>query len=304
MGIIFAILAAVLASTSNLFLRKSIDAGGSSKANLVVQLTFSFILMIFLNPVKSGDYGWNTPAVVTGLVGGILFGLLMWGLGRTLEKGPPGLSFAVLNTSSVMPAIVLAVFFGAQFGHPYTIANGIGSLLVVCGLFWAGWTSEHNPNKAVWIFYAAFIFAIHTLFLFFLQWWAMVLKPDLPISNLLPFKLSQAHIQWFMPAIFFAGALFQWTVFLVKRHKFPKKMELVYGFGSGISNGLCTYFLILAPQVAVAWESAMIFPIFSVGIIIICNAWAQFLYGEQVNWWANLVCLTGLIVGTVAWTAF
>lgn len=301
MGIFFAILAATLASISNLCLRRSIDAGGSSKAYLVVQVTFSFVVMIFLNPIRTGDFGWSTTVFLIGIFGGALFGLLMWGLGKTLEKGPPGLSFAFLNTSSVMPAIVLALLFGTLFGHPYTIYNGIGSALVVAGLFWAGWTSEKNPHKVVWLVFALLIFITHTLFLVFLQWWAMILKPDLPTFFLLPFHLKPENIQWFMPAIFLIGALFQWVVFLSTRHRFPKGAEIYYGIAGGVANGACTFFLILAPQVAMAWENAMIFPIFSVGVIIICNAWAQIIYREKVNWLANVVCLAGLVIGTVAW---
>lgn len=301
MGIFFALLAALLASISNFCLRRSIDSGGSSKAYLVVQLTFSFFVMIALNPIRTQDFAWSTPAVILGLFGGILFGLLMWGLGRALEKGPPGLTFAVLNTSSVMPAIVMALLFGSLFGHPYTLANGLGSLLVVAGLFWAGSSSEKNPHKALWIFYAALIFVVHTIFLVFLQWWALVLKPALPHSLFLPFHLTAEKIQWFMPAIFFVGALIQWSIYLYTRHRFPKGAEITYGILGGIANGACTFFLILAPQVATAWENAMIFPIFAVGIILICNSWAQILYKEKINWWANLLALIGLVIGTVAW---
>jgi drug/metabolite transporter (DMT)-like permease len=167
MGIFFALLAAILASASNFCLRRSIDAGGASKAYLVVQLSFSFLVMILLNPVRTGDYSWSNTALLLGLIGGILLGFLMWGLGKTLEKGPPGLSFAVLNTSSVMPGVLLALLFGTAFNHPYTLSNGLGSILVVIGLFWAGWTSEKNPYKLVWILFATFIFSIHTIFLVF-----------------------------------------------------------------------------------------------------------------------------------------
>ncbi len=301
MGIIYAILAALLASLSNFCLRRSIDAGGSSKAYLVVQLSFSFVVMILLNPVRTSDYGWNNWAAILGIIGGLIFGLLMWGLGKSLEKGPPGLTFAILNTSSVMPGVILALLFGSLFNHPYTLANGLGSLLVAIGLFWAGWTSASNPNKNSWIFFASLIFLVHTLFLVFLQWWAMVLKPELPTSSLLPIHLGSQHIQWFMPAIFFMGALIQWVVYLCKHHHFPKGAEIYYGILGGVANGACTFFLILAPQVSRSWENAMIFPIFSVGVILICNGWAQLLYKEQVNWKANSLCLAGLIVGTVIW---
>lgn len=302
MGILFAILAAVLTSISNFCMRRSIDAGGSSKAYLVVQLTFSFLIMIVLNPMRTGDFGWNGSAVAIGLAGGIIFGILMWGLGKTLEKGPPGLSFAILNTSSVAPAIVLALLFGIAYGHPYTLSNGLGSALVVAGLFWAGWTSEKNPNKTVWLLFAGLIFLAHTLFLVFLQWWAMILRPELPTSWLIPFHLEPKNLQWFMPAVIFVGAAMQWIIYLVKRHHFPKGKEIFYGILGGVTNGACTFFLILAPQVASSWENAMIFPIFSVSIIIMCNAWAQGIYKESVNWWANGLCVVGLIVGTVAWS--
>lgn len=301
MGIFFAILGAILVSISNFCMRKSIDSGGSSKAYLVVQLSFSFLIMIFLNPMRTGDYGWNSTAVGIGLLGGILFGILMWGLGKTLEKGPPGLSFAILNTSSVAPAIVMALLFGAAYGHSYTLSNGLGSALVVAGLFWAGWTANENPNKMIWIFYATLIFVVHTLFLVFLQWWAMLLKPGLPLSSLIPFHVEARHLQWFMPSVLFVGALMQWVIYLIKRHRMPKGAEIYYGILGGITNGACTFFLILAPQVASAWENAMIFPIFSVCTILICNAWAQFLYREHINWWANAICVTGLVIGTVAW---
>lgn len=284
-------------------MRRSIDAGGSSRAYLVVQLSFSFLVMVLLNPVRTGDYGWSSGAVGLGLVGGLIFGVFMWGLGKTLEKGPPGLSFAILNTSSVAPAIALVLLFGAALGHGYTLSNAIGSALVVAGLFWAGWTSEHNPNKTVWMCFATFIFVAHTLFLVFLQWWAMILRPGLPHSILIPFHLEAVNIQWFMPTIVFVGAAFQWIIYLVKRHHLPKGAEVYYGIIGGVTNGACTFFLILAPQVASAWENAMIFPIFSVGIILLCNGWAQLVYKEAVNWWANLLCVAGLVVGTVAWQA-
>jgi uncharacterized membrane protein len=296
---LYAFLAALFAAISNFCLRKSIDAGGSSKAYLVVQLTFSFVIMVLMNPVRTQDFGYNGASVILGLCGGVLLGLLMWGLGKTLEKGPPGLSFAVLNTSSIMPAILLFLLFGTSFGHSYDVANGIGSFLVTLGLFWAGWTSEKSPHKIAWMCFAVLIFLVHTFFLVFLQWWAMILKTDLPPSRFLPFHLSSDHIQWFMPAIFFVAALIQWVIFLASRHPLPKSSEFTYGIFGGLCQGACTFFLILAPQVAADWQNALIFPLFSVGVIILSNAWAQLFYKERVNWLANLLCLGGLLVSTL-----
>lgn len=299
MGILFAFVAALFAGISNFCMRRSIDAGGSSKAFLVVQLSFAFIAMILLNPVRTGTYGWNAEVIFLGLLGGILLGILMWGVGRTLENGPPGLSFAVLNTSSVMPGVILALMFGSVFGHNYTVWNGMGSLLVVLGLFWAGWTSSYNPNKLIWAMFAMLIFCIHTVFLVFLQWWAMLINTKMPTSPWLPFHIDPINIQWFMPAILFVGAFIQWGIYWRAKQPFPKKKVIVYGLFGGIGNGACTFFLILAPQVCKAWENPMIFPIFSVSIVLICNVWAQRLYKEKVNWMANFVCLGGLLIGTL-----
>lgn len=224
----------------------------------------------------------------------------MWGLGKTLENGPSGLSFAVMNTSSVMPAILLAFLFGASHGHGYTFSHGLGSVLVVAGLFWAGKTSGLNSNK-IWIFFAVFIFVLHTTLLTYWQWWALVLKPDLPTSPFLPFHIEPKHVQWYSPAFFLTAALFQWVVYWWCRHSKPNKKEFIFGIVGGSVNGISTFFLILAPQFAKPWENAMIFPIFSVGVIVICNVWSQILYKERVNWWANSICVLGIVVGTLAW---
>ncbi|MCB1180576.1 MAG: hypothetical protein KDK55_00955 [Chlamydiia bacterium] len=305
MAIFFVLLAGLFATTANFCMRKSIDAGGSTRAYLLVQMTFSFFVMIALNPFRTGNFAWSWPTVYLGLIGGILFGLLMWGIGKALENGPPGLSFAFLNTASVIPAILMVLLFGPVYGHAYTLYNGIGSVLVVIGLFWAGWSLEENSNKARWFFFVIFILVMHALFLVYLQWWALLLKKgELPVSPLLTVAVDTMKLEWFMPAVLFVGALFQWVVYLTKESRIPNKAEMGYGFMGGITNGACTFFLILAPQVANIWENAMIFPIFSVSIILLCNVWAQLLYRERVNWWANGVCVLGLIVGTVAWNTF
>lgn len=297
------IIAGLLVSVNNFCLRRSIDAGGSSKAYLIVQLSIATLVMVLLNPVKNNNYTWDWSAVNLGLIGGLILGLLMWGLGRALEKGPPGLTIAVFNASTVMPAIVMVLLFGSAFGFTYTFANGLGSFLVLLGLFWAGWSSEKNPQKGAWACFLALIFLAHVLFLVYIQWWGLLLDPSHLQTALLPFTVHVESTEWFMPAVLFVAALTQILIYLVKVRKFPKGAEISYGILGGVMNGAGTFFLILAPQKASAWESAMIFPIFSVSIIVVCNAWAQILYKEKVNWRANTLALTGIIIGTVAWSS-
>ncbi len=47
----------------------------------------------------------------------------------------------------------------------------------------------------------------------------------------------------------------------------------------------------------------MLFPIFSVTLIVGCNLWGKWLYKEQVHWKANAVCIGGLLLGTVDWSS-
>lgn len=293
------VIAAFLAAMNNLCLRRSVDVGGSSQGYLVIQLTFSFFVMVLLNPVRTCDYAWNNTAVGLGLLGGLILGYFMWSLGKTMEKGPPGLSIAILSTTSVVPAIFLALVFGKSFGHTYGLYNGIGSALVVFGILWAGWTSESNANKSIWACFVTMMFLLHTLFLVFLQWWAMMLKTDLPISKLLPFHPDVNAVQWFMPSIFFCGAFLQWFIYFYQKRPMPRKLEVGYGVLGGIFNGLCSFFMIIAPQVSAPWENVILFPVFCVVILFVCNAWAQFLYKEKVNWFAISLCLVGLFVGSL-----
>ncbi|MBS0624147.1 MAG: hypothetical protein JSS62_05945 [Verrucomicrobia bacterium] len=297
MGLIFVLIAALLAALSNLLLRISVGVGGSSKGYLAIQVMVSCLVMILLNPIRMQDFSIYVPAVALGCVGGFILGVFFWGLGKTLEKGPAGLSIAVLNASSIMPALVLAVCFGEAFGHVLTRFHGMGFILVTVGIFWAGWTSEYNPHKRQWAIFALLMFACHALYLIFLQWWAMVLNPELSLTKLLPFHINTTHIQWFMPAIFFVAGLFQWIVFIKQEKRFPVRHELMYGLIGGVATGICSYFLILAPQISAPWENALLFPVFTVGVLVFCNLWAVRLYKEKVNWKACSLCIVGLLLG-------
>ncbi len=299
MGFLFALLAAIFASSSNYCLRRSMDNRGSARAFLVVQSTFSFFVMILLNPLRMHDFVWNNRVATLGLFGGLILGLLLWGIGKSLEKGPPALTLAVINASSIMPALVLFLFFGIHYGHSYTLWNGFGSMIVILGLFWAGHTSIKNEKWRSWTFFSTMSFVLHALFMIYLSWWAMVLTSSLPLGPLLPFHIETAHVHWFMPALFFIAALFQLGVYLTQEKSMIKGSEFIYGVFGGLANGMCAFFLVKAPQVASGWQNAMLFPLYSVSGIVFCNIWSQLVYKEKVNWKANTICIAGLIIGTV-----
>jgi hypothetical protein len=298
------LMAAAFVSLSNFCMRRSIDQGGSSKAFLVVQLGVVCCVAILLNPVKSGNYAWSSAMALLGVAGGVVLGLMMTALGKALESGPPGLTFAALNASTVMPSIVMALLFGSAFGHHYTLWNGIGSIFVVVALFWAAWQTETSSKRKRWGFYVSGAFLLHVLFLVFLNWRALLMRFKEQKGLLLSFDELSAHSQWFMPMVFLAAFLFQLASYFRTEKRKPYPKEIGYGLLGGIANGIGTYFMIYATEVATSLEHAMIYPLFAVTTIILCNLWGQLLYQEKVNWKANLLAVTGILIGTVKWSVF
>ena len=247
----------------------------------MIQLFIVFLVAIFLNPVRSGDFHWSNCMASFAIAGGVVLALMMASLGRSLETGPPGLTFAALNASTVMPSILMVLFFGASFGYTYTMWNGIGSILVVAGLFWAGWQTSRSQQKSNWIIYVTAAFFLHVLFLVFLSWRALFINFPGENGLFLSFDMDDAKCQWFMPMIFCAAFLIQTAIYAVAERRVPKKGEIFYGILGGITNGVGTFFMIRATKVSTPVEHAVIYPLFAVTIIIICNIWGQWLYKRE-----------------------
>lgn len=303
MAIFLMFLAGIFVSVSNLLMRKSIDSGGTTKGFLVFQMIMGFLVALFLNPIRTGDYAFNFPIAGLGIFTGIIFAGLLFFLGKSLENGPPGITFSVLNGSTVMPAILMAAFFGAARGFPYTTWHALGSVLVVLGLFWAGRDLHGLKDRKAWLFFSFAMFFLHTLMLVLFQWRALLLNAPHPEEIISLFSAEQIKSQWFMPFMFLSAGVIQLAIFIYSERRWPQKLEVFYGLFGGSANGMCTYFMIRSTEVALPLENAVIYPIFSVVTIVLSNLWGQKLYQEQVNWRACQVCAFGLVIGTVDWKA-
>lgn len=304
LGIQWILVAALFIALSNFCMRRSIDAGGTSKGFLMIQLFIVFLVAILLGPVRSGDYHWSDCMTGFGIAGGLVLALMMAALGRSLELGPPGLTFAALNSSTVMPSILMVLLFGASFGYHYTIWNGIGSLLVVLGLFWAGWQTSRTQQKTAWVTFVTAAFFLHVIFLVFLSWRALFINFPGENGLFLSFDTDDAKCQWFMPMAFCTAFLIQTIIYFLVEKRAPKRGEVVYGILGGMANGVGTFFMIRATEVATSIEHAVIYPLFAVTIIILCNIWGQWLYKEKVNWKANALCVLGILIATLDWKVF
>jgi hypothetical protein len=295
------LIAGLCIAISNLCLRRSIDSGGTSKAYLMLQLGLSVFVMILLGPVRTGDFAWEGSMALFAVGGGVLLASFMGFLGKAFEHGPPGLSVAMLNCSTVMPILMLVILFGSRFGFYYTLWNAIGSILVIFGICWAGWDGGRTENRRKWLIFIGLTFFIHVAYLVFLNWRALFINFPGESGLGFSFTAQAAQMQWFMPIIFLTAASIQALVFFTAEKRIPTKSEFVYGVFGSISNGVGAYLMVKATEVANSFEHAMLFPIFSVTLILGCNLWGKWLYQEEVNWKANAVCIAGILLGTVEW---
>jgi drug/metabolite transporter (DMT)-like permease len=303
MGILLALIAGMFAPLTNLTIRKSIDVGGNAKAYFVFQMFTSFLLAILLGPVRTGNFSIHLPVAGLGILAGLILSVMLFSLGRAVEKGPPGLTFAILSSATVMPGLLMAISFGAGLGFIYNTWHGIGSALVIMGLFWAGKGLQGMKEMKKWLFFAAAMFAFHMFLLSLFQWRAMLMKLPNPEELVSFFTAVEIKSEWFMPFMFLTSGIVQLIIFFRSEWQKPKVGEVFYGVLGGVFNQLCTFFIVGATVKASALENAIIFPIYSVTGMILTNLWGQKLYQEQVNWRACQLCAFGLIVGTIDWKA-
>ncbi|MCX6989890.1 MAG: hypothetical protein NTX49_02315 [Chlamydiae bacterium] len=304
LGIQLMVFAGACVAVSNYCMRKSVDAGGSAKAFLMVQLFLSFVVAILLNPVRSGDYSWSFSMGAFGLIAGLVLAFMMFSLGKAVESGPSSLSFAMLSSATVMPILFMVLLFGASFGFAYNMFNAVGSLLVVSGLLWAGWETFSQGDKRRWLLFAAIAFLLHAVFLVFMQWRALFIQFPGAEGLLFSFDEIAAKSQWFMPMVFFSASMVQIIVYVVRQKKWPTTTECVYGTLGGVANGVGTFLMIRSTEVSTTVEHAMIFPLFAVTVMLGCNLWGQIIYKEKVNWKATGFCVMGVLIGTLDWNVF
>jgi multidrug transporter EmrE-like cation transporter len=294
-------MAGIFMPLTNLTIRKSVDFGGNTKGYFVFQLSSALFFSLLIGPIRTGDFSIALPSAILGICAGLLLSLMLFSLGKAVEKGPPGLTFAILNSATVMPGLLMALLFGVALGYDYTLWHAAGSVLVLYGLFWAGKGVYGMKDRSQWILFSVAMFVFHILVLSLYQWRGLLLSPIRPAELFPFFSLEQVKNECFTPFMFLTAALIQTLIFLRVEKRKPKSSEILYGCAGGFFNMLVTFFLLAAVTEARPWENAVIFPIFSVVGIILTNAWGQKLYQEQVNWRACQLCAFGLIVGTVDW---
>lgn len=299
LGFLFTTFAAITASCSNYFMRRILDVERSNRYFLVVQLFISFVVAFLLQPVLHQDFSWSTSAVFFGVFTGFFLGLMMACMGKSMEYGPPGLTIAIISAAAVAPIILMYLFFGEELGYKYKLEHGLGALLVITGLFWAGIKQTSMKDKKKWVVVVSLGFIFQVLGLTFIECRALFINhPEVAAI----FSIKNAENQWFSPMLFFTAFLVQCANTFRFEKRAPSKPEVLNGSIGGSFNAMTTLLLMVATEYASSFERAMTFPLFVVFVIIFCNIWGQWLYKEKVNWKATTLCFIGILVGSINWS--
>lgn len=285
MALSLMILSGWLAALSNLCMRHCLSKGGTIQSFFLFQLFLSFCITAFLHPLQSGSVAWNSTVAGLGVLGGLSLGAMKWMLGRAVQSGSSGLSFAVVNAATVFPALFIGILFTPWLTCTYTVWNGCGSVLVIGGLFWAACREELKFSQLMlWALFALGAFAFHLLFLLLTEWRVCLQNQGLE------------HSPWFVPITFAAATGLHLFIYGSSLKRWPTQDEIIWGISGGILNGLCAFLFMVAAEVATPIENGFLFPTFSISLIIACHLWGQFLYQEKVHWPANALCLFGLAI--------
>lgn len=283
MSVVCMLTAGVLTAFSNLCMRRSIDVSGSTRAFFVIQLLMTFFVVTLLYPLRTGSSTVSLAILTVGFLGGCALRLMKVAIGKAIEQGPSGLIFATVNSACITPAIIFALFLRQFINCEYTAKNAFGSILVLVGLLWAGNNGTHHAQRnKTWMMFALLGFVLHSLFLLTTEW------------RLYLTKVGYSDTQWFVPMIFVAAVVIHLVIYLKTEQEMPKRDEFFWGSLGGFFNGVCTYFFVLGTEIASSYELPFIFPAFSAALIFSCNLWGQWLYGENINWYASATCLAGV----------
>ncbi len=300
-SILYVVAASSFTALSNLFIRKSVDTNQETSGDpfLMYRLFASALCILGIIFFNNGTIPFDTTMLFLGFIAGLALGVLMWITGLSVQKGPSALSFAILNSACILPPLVMALLFGAEFGHAYSWKHAAGALLVVIGIFWMSAQNQSQKTQKIWFLLISITFVIHALYLSFFQWRALLFKNDLPATTLIPTHCDPALSDCFTLMLFLTAALFQ--LFLGKKDAlFPKSSTgslVKYGIVGGLINGVGGLFMLRATECAVSSsEKALLFPLYCVGLISLCNFWGKFLYKEKINWPASFLCFFGILI--------
>lgn len=311
MALILMLFSGVLVGLGNYFMRRSMDAGGDSRSYILIQLFLSAIWTITTGPLANMEFSTTTPTLIYGVLTGACLAFFMRFLGQAMARGPVSLTVAFINASTLLPALIFYLVFGKSFGFEYKVATALGSLLVLFALFQAtkrdfsqdSSDAQRNRLTFPWLYATMGCLILHTFMLVLIQLRSMSLCEEIG-DHFLLLKSSTHGSEAFLPIMFVSAWIIQWLQSSRKGMRWPVQKEWLFGCLGGLANGSSIQLMAMGTFIATGAQAAMMFPLYSVSIIVTCNLWGLLLYKESVYWPASILAITGIAVGTINWSVF
>lgn len=301
MALIYVFIASLLAAIVNFCLRKNAEQQKSAQGYLTLYFTSSFLISFFLAEATIDNFRFVIPSV--GAIAGILNFMMMGLLSLALHIGPSGLTFSFQNSASIFPSLSLFLIFGSPLGFNMNYFILIGFCLLVAGLFLAARIQNNSTwpraTYVKWLLLVIAIFCIQGVILSLFQWRCLLLLDNVQDHPLIPWKCAIQEDAWFMPGFFFIPTILQLFIFGFYERRWPSFRESFLGLMGGLFNGGATCFLLMATQQANPNEKMILFPLFAVCVICLCNLWGKALYDERIYWPGMLLCLAGVFIGSL-----
>lgn len=286
-----ALFASIFTALSSLLFRKN---GDSSQRSPSTYLLFFYFFAFLASFVFAQDI-WSTPVnfiiLAIGACVGVFSSTVMFLTSRALSKGPAALTFAFQNASAIFPGLILFFLLGSDFGFSCSYLQLAGMCLVLAGLFLGAKKEATLQPKASssWIKYALACFLVQIFALTFIQGRCVLFE-----GVAFPTVSSEDDV-WFMPGQFGAAFLIQLGICLRNKQGVEIR-EMVYGSLAGAANFSSNSLLLLATKFALPMEKSILFPLFAVSSMILCNVWANRLYKESFNLRTNAICSLGIFM--------
>lgn len=307
MALFFMALGGLLIALANLCMRKAIEAGGHARSYILIQLALSGLWTLIAGPLFAHNFAIDSATIFYGLAAGIGLGLFMKFLGIAMARGPSSLTVAFINGSTIFPALILYLLLGRTWGFDYNLQSALGATTLLAALFWATKKDAAKEGKERapymkasrrWLIATLGCFSAHIFMLLVVQFRSLSLQDALP-SHALILPSSTGTAGFFLPLMFACA----WTLQALDAWRIttppPSRKEWFFGALGGIANGTSIQLVAFGTLKAQMWEISMLFPLYSVSIMVTCNIWSALLYRERVFWPASFLAMAGIALGSI-----
>lgn len=245
-------------------------------------ISLIWIIIMILWSVISADFVFSLPAILFGMVYGVILCMFLYFKTESLANGPVSLTTLIGSC-----AFIIATGFGVVYNsEKVSIFQAIGMALILVSLVMCIFPKKGGEKLTLKWFFFCFMFFLAGGFvgIFYKIFGASAVKDN--VNTMMLSASVTSAILFFLAGLLING---------VKKEKCPtiKKEALIYILLSGIAG--CVY-IRLNVSLSKVIPSAVFFPVSNGAMVIISTMAGGLMFKEKLN----KLQLTGIILGLIA----